>query len=113
MGIGRRRIILAMTATVALVGVGCSDDSDPVSTAPETVAPPSSDAPADTSMTSDESLPEDVTPSGVLLAATLIASGNVDDAVASGLVTPDEVDEAIAAIEAGTLDRWVALAEGR
>jgi hypothetical protein len=48
---------------------------------------------------------------GVILAATLIATGNIDDAVASGLVSPAEVDEARKAIESGSLDRWVALAE--
>lgn len=73
----------------------------------------STDAPLDTSAPADTELPPDVTASGVVLAATLLAAGNIDDAVASGLVTPAEVDEARAAIESGTLQRWVDLAEGK
>lgn len=78
---------------------GSIPDDEPTSSVSDSTAPESI------------GLPEDVTAAGVILAATLIASGNIDDAVASGLVTPAEVDEARAAIENGTLDRWVDLAE--
>jgi hypothetical protein len=109
----RMRTSTALLLAVApLVGVACSDDSDPVMSVPDSTVSPSTEVPSD-STAPEETLPADVSASGVLLAATLIASGNVDDAVASGLVTPAEVDEARAAIENGTLDRWVALAEGR
>lgn len=78
---------------------------------PDSTMSPSTAAPADSSAPDAVELPDDVTAAGVILAATLIATGNIDDAVASGLVSPAEVDEARAAIESGTLDRWVSLAE--
>lgn len=97
----------------ALLLSACSGDDEPTTSVPESVAAPSTDAPGDPTAPAESEPPDDVTASGVVLAATLIAAGNIDDAVASGLVTPAEVDEARAAIEDGTLDRWVALAEGR
>lgn len=45
-------------------------------------------------------------PERVLLAASLIALGDIDRAVAQGLVTPDEVDAAADALENGTLGQW-------
>ena len=56
-------------------------------------------------------LPSDLTARGVLLAAVLLSDGDVEQAVADGLVTPAEVDEAIRAIEAGELDVWAQRAE--
>ncbi len=60
-------------------------------------------------LTSD--LPSDVTARGVLLAAVLLSEGDVERAVADGLVTPAEVDEAIRAIERDELDVWAQRAE--
>lgn len=111
---GRVRTSAVLCAgAMSIIGAACSDDSEPITTTPDSVVTPSTDAPVDSTVAGETELPDDVTASGVLLAATLIASGNVQDAVASGLVTPAEVDEAIAAIESDTLDRWVALAEGQ
>jgi hypothetical protein len=56
-------------------------------------------------------LPSDLSPRGVLLAAVLLAEGDVETAVIDGLVTPAEVDEAIRAIERDELDLWVQRAE--
>jgi len=56
-------------------------------------------------------LPNDLTARGVLLAAVLLSDGDVEQAVADGLVTPAEVDEAIRAIETGELDVWAQRAE--
>ena len=56
-------------------------------------------------------LPSDLTARGVLLAAVLLSDGDVEQAVADGLVTPAEVDEAIRAIEADELDVWAQRAE--
>ena len=56
-------------------------------------------------------LPSDLTARGVLLAAVLLSDGDVEQAVADGLVTPAEVDEAIRAIETGELDVWAQRAE--
>ncbi len=110
---GRYKVLAALSVSGALLLSACSGDDEPTTPISDSVAAPSTDAPADSSAPADSQLPDDVTASGVVLAATLIAAGNIDDAVASGLVTPAEVDEARAAIEEGTLDRWVALAEGR
>lgn len=60
-------------------------------------------------LTSD--LPSDVTARGVLLAAVLLSEGDVERAVADGLVMPAEVDEAIRAIDRGELDVWAQRAE--
>ncbi len=56
-------------------------------------------------------LPSDLSARGVLLAAVLLSEGDVERAVADGLVTPAEVDEAIRAIEGGELDAWAERAE--
>lgn len=102
---------LVALAVGALAISACSTEDEPMASVPDSTMSPSTDAPADSTPPEASNLPEDVTAAGVILAATLIASGNIDDAVASGLVTPAEVDEARAAIENGTLDRWVDLAE--
>jgi hypothetical protein len=104
---------LAVLAVGALTISACSTDDEPTTSVPDSTISPSTDGPADSTQPEASELPEDVTAAGVVLAATLIATGNIDDAVASGLVSPAEVDEARAAIESGTLDRWVALAEGK
>lgn len=52
-----------------------------------------------------------VTAKGVLLAAVLLSTADIESAVAEGLVTPDEIDEAKHAIEHDTLDAWRELAE--
>lgn len=56
-------------------------------------------------------LPSDVTARGVVLAAVLLREGDVERGVADGLVTPAEVDAAIAAIERDELDAWAQRAE--
>lgn len=93
----------------SFIALSCSDSDVP---APVETNPVAETDVVDSTLALSEDLPEDVTAAGVLLAATLIAAGDIEAAVASGLVSPAEVDEAKAAIEAGTLDRWVALAQG-
>ena len=56
-------------------------------------------------------LPADVSASGVVLAAYLMTSGDIESAVAEGLVSPTEVDLAKKAIADGTLESWVELAQ--
>lgn len=109
-----RRSIAALGLTGAFMLAGCSDADESEKNTPNSIVEPSVEVPSSSPTNQSESdMPPDVTASGVVLAATLIAAGNIEDAVASGLVTPAEVDEARDAIESGTLDRWVALAEGR
>lgn len=56
-------------------------------------------------------LPSSVTAEGVLLAAVLLKTGDIDEAVSQGIVTPDEVTEAKLAVDTGTLDLWRQRAE--
>jgi len=56
-------------------------------------------------------LPADVTAKGVVLAAVLLASGDIDNAVGNGLVTPAEVDTAKTAIDQDLLEYWKQRAE--
>lgn len=56
-------------------------------------------------------LPDDVTAKGVVLAAVIMKAGNVEEAVANGLVTPAEVDYALEAVEFGLLEDWKNRAE--
>ncbi|WP_167138911.1 hypothetical protein [Diaminobutyricimonas sp. TR449] len=58
-----------------------------------------------------ERVSDTVSAEGVLLAAVLLSTADIESAVAEGLVTPDEVDEARRAIEDDSLDAWRALAE--
>lgn len=56
-------------------------------------------------------LPSDVSAKGVLLAAVLLSTSDIEAALAEGLVTPAEVDLAQAAIDDGLLDQWRQRAE--
>ncbi|HEU4808241.1 MAG TPA: hypothetical protein VFT01_08260 [Homoserinimonas sp.] len=60
---------------------------------------------------SDLPVSDTVSAEGVVLAAVLLSTADIEASVAEGLVTPDEVDEARRAIEDGTLDEWRELAE--
>ena len=58
-----------------------------------------------------EKLPADVTPDGVLLAAVILSSGNIEVAVTQGIVSSAEVSEARDSILANTLKLWKQRAE--
>ena len=75
-------------------------------------------SPTDTPTTSEgessiltPTLSPDVTAFGVVLAAVLITSGDIEKALSEGLVTPEEVQEAQMAIAAGEVDLWRQRAE--
>ena len=53
----------------------------------------------------------DANPTRVLLAAVILASGDIEKAIIEGLVTSSDVDAATAAIKDGTLDAWRERAE--
>jgi hypothetical protein len=48
----------------------------------------------------------DIDPIGVLLAALIIMGGDVEEAVASGILRPIEVDVALLAMSTDSLDDW-------
>ena len=113
---------LAVPALVAVIAACSSSDGADSTTTVDATSPPTTST-TSTSTTDpttgsateiDLELGEviEVRPERVLLAAAIIASGDIDDAVAEGLVTPDEVDAAVEAIANGDLDRWQDLADG-
>lgn len=105
-----RRFAWAVAVATPIVSSACSSSDQPLTSVPDSLVSTSTETPTDvTNPLSDTDV--DVSPTGVVLAATLIASGGVEEAVASGLVTPAEVDAARTAIKEGTLNRWVALAQ--
>ena len=58
-----------------------------------------------------DGIPDDVEPDKVLLAAIILAAGDVDVALSEALVTAEEVDLAAEALENGSLGGWVFRAE--
>jgi hypothetical protein len=64
-----------------------------------------------TSTTSTTVLESDANPTRVLLAAILLATGDIEKALSDGLVTVADIDAATAAITNGTLDAWRERAE--
>lgn len=92
-----RASLAASIALLATLGVaGCASATEPAPSPHPTLL---------------RELPSDLTARGVLLAAVLLSEGDVERAVADGLVTPAEVDEAIRAIEREELDVWAQRAE--
>jgi hypothetical protein len=89
----RGRLLVTGMLAVGLLA-GCTGDAER--------ATPAADRPVAESITDAAAL----RPSGVLLAAVLLATGDVGAAVAEGIVSPEEVDAAVAAVAAGDLDRW-------
>ncbi len=93
---------IAVAAVCVLTLAACGNDDAGNTTT--TTVPASSDT---------TTAPSDVVvdPERVLLAATILEIGDIDAALAEGLVTPDDVDEAIEAVDNGTIDEWVERAE--
>lgn len=85
-------------ASMSMMAACGSDDSD--SESAQTTPGDDTSAVVDVS-------PDGVEPDKVILASVLLAVGDVDLALAEGLVTTDEVDEAATALEDGTLDVWM------
>ena len=56
-------------------------------------------------------IPEGVDPVRVVLAFVLMSTGDIESAVAEGLVTPDEVAIAVQSLEDGTVQDWIDRAE--
>lgn len=92
------RVVIVSIMSVSMVAACGSDDGD---TDSERTTPGD-----DTSAVVDVS-PGELEPDKVILASVLLTVGDVDVALSEGLVTADEVDEAAAALEGGTLDVWM------
>lgn len=92
----------ASAVSVAILLAGCAAVSEePVASAPT----------AEQSEILSRELPPELTAYGVVLAALFIATGDAEEAMANGRVTPAEVFEAKKAIADGTLDIWRERAE--
>lgn len=98
-----RRLMLAssLAAVVVLSSCGSGDPAASDSTA----------APSTASDILTRELSPDLTPTGVLLAAVILAGGDIEEALVAGRVTVPEVEAAREAISAGTLDLWRQRAE--
>ncbi len=105
-----RRFISGLFIVAVLTGCGndASDDTITTTTSPVTTVTPTNSVES-TTIAPDgaEEAPEAI---GVVLAAVLLAAGDVESGVAGGVVAPAEVDQAAVAIETGTLDTWIARA---
>ena len=99
-----RRNLAALVVACGLTLVACGSDqsSDDTSVSVPDDATTTTVAPNDT-----------VDADNVLLAVALLEIGDIDAALAEGLVNPDEVDAASQAFDDGTLDGWIELADGR
>lgn len=91
--------VLAVLFVSALTLTGCAQEATPVVT------------PSATNDILTKELPADVSAKGVILAAVLLSTADIEEAISSGLVTPAEVATAQQAIEDGTLDIWRERAE--
>ncbi|MFT7646211.1 MAG: hypothetical protein ACI8Y4_000945 [Candidatus Poriferisodalaceae bacterium] len=98
---------LASSATIIAVPSDAGDSPDQTAPSAETAAETAaedSDAPDIDSGTTDYAA---LTSEGVMTAAVLIVSeGDLEGAIASGLVTEPEAEAALQAIADGTLDEW-------
>lgn len=88
------------TTTTASEAVDSQSESPVVSSTPDSAGEPIGVAER-----------ADVSAFGVILAAVLLASGDVEQAVADGVVTAAEVDAAAAAVRDDTLSQWAVLAD--
>lgn len=87
-------VALAMLPLLAVSGCGGEDEI-------------SEDPGQDTELVLDG----EAIPSRVILAAIVLATGDIDQAIIDGLVSPADVEAAVNAIENGTLDAWRQQAE--
>ena len=69
----------------------------------------SSDTPTTTIESTAVSESDQVSATGVLLASLILRDGDIEQALADGRVTTQEVDAAISAIEDENLSEWAAL----
>lgn len=111
----RRRKVWRMAAiTVSLsVVVACgSDDDDSTGGDTTDVTTTSGQSTVVDVTTTAPAIADDVDPDKVVLASILLTVGDVDIALADGLVTAEEVDAAAAALSDGSLSEWVSRAGG-
>lgn len=99
-----RTILAGLLLSFTFLLAGCQSQTTPSESPSEVLTTPTSDI-----LTRE--LPPEITAYGVVLSALYIATGDAEEAIAAGRVSPDEVYEAKKAIEEGTLDIWRERAE--
>lgn len=105
----RTRAVAIVCASLSMIAACGSDDgddsggtsSDDTSGVVDTATTPIDD------IDTDGIDMDGIDPDKVVLASILLAVGNVDVALADGLVSADEVDLAAEALASGTLSEWV------
>lgn len=95
--------LIAIGLTLVFVA-GCGDSNSDSSSTTSII---STTTTAATTMVTES---DQVSAMGVLFAALVLRDGDIEQALADGLVTVQEVDNAVVAIEEDTLSDWVALA---
>lgn len=113
------RNVTAGLALVTITLTGCTDATDVSGepTSPEVDAAVTDDAPApsDDDMGMSDVMPDTMDgaldPVRVALATVLLDAGDIEAAVAEGLVDPAEVDAAERALTDGTVQDWFDLAD--
>ena len=98
------RKLIAIGVTLVLA-TGCGDSSSESPATTSTIVTTST-----TAATTSVSESDQVSAIGVLFAALVLRDGDIEQAVADGLVTVQEVDNATTAIKEGTLSEWATLA---
>lgn len=94
-------VVLCLGGLAACSGDGgSSGNGDTTAPVESTVA---------TTVVTDELVDAD----NVLLAVALLEAGDVDAALAAGLVNPAEVEAATEAVDDGSVDQWAERADGR
>lgn len=96
--------LIAIGLTLVFVA-GCGDSNSDSSSTTSIISTTTTTA-ATTMVTESDQ----VSAMGVLFAALVLRDGDIEQALADGLVTVQEVDNAVVAIEEDTLSDWVALA---
>jgi hypothetical protein len=103
--------LTALILTVSVLSVsGCADEAPTTEEVVEQLTESTQGEPRNLEIEYTDpatvELPEGSDALGVVTAAILITSGNIDEAIASGRVTAVEVDYAVLAIEEQTLNLW-------
>jgi len=102
-----KRFTLAVVSLVVLAGIsGCFNDTG---TAEDVEVVETSEL--DPTETKSLDIPENVSAQAVVLAAFILANGDIGAAIEKGLVTPDEAQLAKEAIDNGELQLWIDAAQ--
>ncbi|MEY2974261.1 MAG: hypothetical protein RIR49_681 [Actinomycetota bacterium] len=109
-----RRMVPVLLIGMTAVGCGDGDEDDDTTTttAEATTTSMATEGTVEGAGVDEIQVSATVSPDGVIAAAVLLAEGDVEQAIADGLVTVDEVDIAVRAMARGELAAWLVAAGG-